>query len=237
MTMARAWFSYIVLAMGLMMLLGSDRPSVAGDKETVEADTVVFDTKKDIQIFINKQGNDSEVIDLMVNGKKINFTLPELKDGETKTFTTADGTEIIVKSLTDSRVVWVDGEEINLPSLHEGGLMGKEGLSSIITRVHGLSDFQKNTVTLSGHGLSEDARRAMVDAVQGVLTSYGIDKEVVFREQNQVHVISEDIKGFDGNLKFIEGGDFEIKVDKDLNGDKKIMVIENKVITKKKEDK
>ena len=55
--MAKAWFSYEVLAIGLMMLLGSDRPSVAEDKHQSHAFS--FGTEKDVKVFVNKQGDDS----------------------------------------------------------------------------------------------------------------------------------------------------------------------------------
>ena len=168
----------------------------------------------------------------MINGEKHTFTIPELLAGQTKNLTTEDGTEITVKALDGKQVVFIGDEKIHLPGALEHRVVGKEGLSSIITRVHEVSDFAKDTVTISGDGLSDDAKKAMVDAVQGVLVSYGIDKEVMFRTSPKFEFIQSDGGVIDLSGKQIQlqkGGNFDIKVEASADGKE----VDNIVVLKK----
>ena len=188
-------------------------------------------------------GNDDAKVDIMINGKKHTFTIPELTAGETKNLTTEDGTEITVKAFEGNQMVFIGDEEINLPGAHEHRVIGKEGLSSIITRVHEVSDFAKDSVTISGNDLSDDAKKAMVDAIQGVLVSYGIEKEVMFRESPKFEFIQSDGGTIDlsgHQFKMIESiGDGDVKVERlDLNStDVDSIVVLKKEIKEVKEDK
>lgn len=230
--MVRTWFSYVVLGIGLMMLMASDKTYVAEDNKT-SIHTSSFGTEKDIKVFINKAGSDNPTVNLVIDGKEINFDLPELAEGESKTFTTEDGTEVIVKSVSGNHMVWTAGEEINLPPLHFSGKHGHEGLATIISRVQDMTSMPSNLVTVSGADLPDDVVKAMVEAVQGVLTSYGVEKEVVFRKAPKFEFITktEDVRG-GGNYKIIHRGDVEMefKTDTSIDG-KKVMVIEKKVVT------
>ena len=105
-TMARAWFSYVVFAIGMMMLVASDKQSIADNKQESE-NVFTFADTKDVHVFVNKMGDDDAKVDVMINGKKHTFTIPELLSGQTKNLTTEDGTEITVKALEGKQVVWV----------------------------------------------------------------------------------------------------------------------------------
>ena len=138
--MARVWFSYVVLAIGLMMLFASDKHTIAENKES-ETKVISFSDKKDIQVFVNKQGDNDSVVDLMINGEKYSFSVPDLTDGETKVLTTEDGKEITLKAFSNKSVVFIGDDEIPLPGLHTDSVVSTEGLSSVISRVHEVADF------------------------------------------------------------------------------------------------
>lgn len=236
--MIKTWVSYIVLAIGLMLLVASDRTSIAEDKHKA-VHNYSFGSDKNIQVFVNKMGKDDATVDLIVNGEKIQFSLPELLEGESKTITTDDGKELKIIAAKNNHVVWVDGDEINLPKLHMNGEAGHEGLSSIISRVHTLSDFEKNTITVSGEGIPDDAVKAIVEAAQGVLTSYGIDKEVIFRKSPKMEFITIDDMHKSGmTLDTLKDGKFEVHIETDTDTDVhgNVMVIEKKIKKEKKED-
>ena len=232
--MARAWFSYVVFAMGLMLLFASDKQSIAETKKVVSENIMHLGDAKDIQVFVNKTGDENAMVDILINGQKHTFSIPELLAGETKTLSTVEGKEVTIKAIEGGKMVFIGGEEIQLPSLntHEG--FGKEGLSSVITRVHEISDFSKNSITINGNDLPEDAVKAMVDAVQGVLTSYGIDREVMYRKAPKFQFIEADgntidIKGKHFNFT-PDGKDFDIKIETGAGGTR----LENIVVLKKK---
>ena len=216
----------MVFAIGMMMLFSSDQVTTADEKKKHQV--MSFSTSKDVNVFVNKQGKDETKIDVIINGEKHSFDLPELKDGETKTITTDDGTEIKVIAASGNQMIWVDGEEVNLPKLEM--LSEGEGLSTIISRVHMLNDHEDDSITINASGLSEDASSAIVDAVKGVLTSYGIDRKVRLTERKFDFKFIGDGEGVH---KLHHGENVEIKMDVDVDGKvhKKIMVIE------KQEDK
>lgn len=229
--MARAWFSYVVFAIGMMMLVASDKQSIADNKQESE-NIFTFTDDKDVHVFVNKMGNDDAKVDVMINGKKHTFTIPEILAGQSKSLTTDDGTEITIKALDGKQVVFIGDEQINIPGALEHRVIGKEGLSSIITRVHEVSDFAKDTVTISGDGLSDDAKKAMVDAVQGVLLSYGLEKEVMFRKSPKFEFIQSDgaVIDLSKDLNIMKGkGNFDIKVEASADGKE----VENVMILKK----
>ncbi|MEL0035794.1 MAG: hypothetical protein VW882_05260, partial [Gammaproteobacteria bacterium] len=68
--MARTWFSYVVFAMGLMLLFASDKSSIAETKSVVTRNVMQLDDAKDIQVFVNKNGDTNEMVDIIINGEK-----------------------------------------------------------------------------------------------------------------------------------------------------------------------
>jgi len=217
--MARTWFSYIVLAMGLTMLLISDKTSHAEDTVSEE---------KEIQIFVNREGDEQSNVNISINGKKIDFQLPKLAEGETKTMTLDDGTEVIIKAISGQNNIWIDGEQLEVPVLHMDG--NSEGLHSIISRVTPMMKFgaHGDTVVINAD-VSDDATAAIKDAVQNVLTAYGIDKKVMVRKSpkmkfitidgeqlssDKMEIIEEHIKGG------LNGEVHEIKIIKEIEVEK-----------------
>ena len=235
--MARAWFSYVVFAMGLMLLFASDKQSIAETKKVVSENIMHLGDSKDIQVFVNKNGDENAKVDILINGQKHSFSIPQIVSGETQTFTTDDGQEVTIKAYESGKIVSINGEEIKLPSLHPHQGFGKEGLSSVITRVHEISDFSKNSVTINGNDLPDDAVKAMVDAVQGVLTSYGLDREVMYRKAPKFQFIQADGNTIDLKGKHFNftpnGKDFDIKIE--TNGS--ATTLDNIVVLKKNVEK
>ncbi len=186
--MNKTWFSYVVLSIGLMMLMASDKPTSADEEQS--AHTVTFGSEQKIEIFVNKAGTGEPEVQLNVDGTEYSFTMPELTDGESRVITTEDGKEITIKSISGNHLVLIDGNEMNLPPFGAHHVAA-EGLSAMISRTHQVK--LSNEVTVSGQGLSEDVKQAIVAAIQGVLSSYDVDKKVSFSNNKfGLHVISED---------------------------------------------
>lgn len=223
--MAKTWFSYTVLAIGLMMLFSSDRTFHADDVDVIE---------KEIQIFVNKQGDEQSSVSIDINGKKVDFALPELADGESKTFSLDDGTEVIVKAVSGHNKIWIDGEQLDLPVMGMHG--GSEGLHSMITRVSPMMHFggaDSDSVTIQAD-VSDDAMAALKDAVQNVLSSYGIDKKVVVHKAPKMQFISIDGENMHGNhFEVLKDG--EVKTI-DIKGGDDGVIHKIEVIKKEKKD-
>ncbi len=224
--MNRTWFSYVMLAVGMMLLVASDKEATADEKKT--AHTMSYESEQQIEIFINKDGDNNADVKLIIDGEKFNFLMPEIADGENKVITTADGKEVTIKSVSGNKMIWINGKELNLPNLGKHH-MDAEGLSAMIGRTHQMQ--VSNEVTIRANGLSEDVQSAVIDAVKGVLTSYDVDKKVSFNNNDlQLHFITEDHMG--GMVHKINGDSnkFEISIDSEHSeGDEKVMIIKKKV--------
>ena len=210
----KTWFSYVVLSIGLMMFMASDKHATADEEQTLHTlDTV---TEQEIKVFVNKSGDANPQVDLVVDGKEYSFVIPVLADGESKVITTEDGQEITIKSFSGNNTVLIDGNEMHLPAL--GNQIHVEGLSAIIARSHQLK--LTDEVTISGRGLSDEMKSAIVEAVRGVLISFGEDKKVAFSSNNYgMHVLKQ----------IGEPGDtvnYEFKIQTELSdGEKHIQII------------
>ena len=222
--MNRTWFSYVVLAVGLMLLVASDKQASADDEKS--AHTISFNTDKKIEVLINQDGDDDPQVDIVVDGKEYSFALPELSDGQDKVITTEDGKEIIIKSVSGNKVIWIDGNQMHLPSFSDHHVTA-EGLSAMIGRTHQLEI--KDEVTISAHGLSDDVKSAIVDAVKGVLTSYDVDKNVSFHKNKfGLHMISPDVK-----VKDMGNYEYKIKTEFIEDTDHNVIVEEIKEVEKR----
>jgi len=217
--MDKTWTSYIILAIGIMMFIASDKYSYADDKHKAHAFS--FNTESNMEVFINKDGDGDSKVTLLIDGKEHQFSIPELSDGESKSITTEDGKKVIIQSFSGDKTIVIDGKEINLPALGKHGLH-KEGLSTVIGT--SLQVIVEDDISISGtSGLSEDAQSAIVDAVKGVLTSYSIDKKVRLSKNNfnfhtsnhnGMKIIKKEGFSADGKelkLKFIGKGDGSIE--------------------------
>ena len=198
--MNKTWFSYVVLSIGLMMLAASDQYATADDKQS--AHTVSFGNLQQMEVFVNKEGDEDAQVKLIIDGKTYKFTMPELKDGLDKVITTDDGKEVTIKSVSGNNMIWIDGKEMHLPAFGKHKVAA-DGLSAMIGRTHQI--VLSDDISVSAHGLSDDVKSAIVDAIKGVLTSYAIDKKVTFNSNkfNGLHMLGEDgISGGDGKYEF-----------------------------------
>ena len=216
--MNRTWLSYVVLAVGMLLLVVSDKHSNADDKQT--AHTMSFGTEQEMEIFVNKSGDTDTQVKLVIDGKSYEFSMPEIADGQEKVITTADGKEVTIKSVSGNKMIWIDGNEMQLPGFGKHK-MSAEGLSAMIGRTHQMK--LSDGVSISGQGLSDDVKAAIVDAVKGVLISYNIDKKVTISNNNfALHVIGED---GDAN----EMGKYEFKIKTESSDDQHVMVIHKEI--------
>ena len=94
-------------------------------------------------------------------------------------------------------------------------------------------------VSITANNLSADVKAAIVDAVQGVLTSYDIDKNVSFSNKlSAIHLIGGDEAGGIKKIEIISDEDIdsevEYKIEQGAHGEhEKIMIIQKKEFKKK----
>lgn len=231
--MDKTWTTYLLLAIGIMIFSVADKTANADDEKSVH--TVSFGHKTKMEVFVNKEGNDESKVKVIIDGEEYNFTMPEISEGQSKTITSEDGKEITVKSVSGHNMIWIDGKELNLPAFGEHE-MDEEGLSAMIGRSHQLR--LTDEVSITANNLSDDVKAAIVDAVQGVLTSYDIDKKVNFSNKlRAIHMIGgdhmEEIEILDDVDLKANGATIEYKIKKgDHDAHKQIMIIKKKEIEK-----
>ncbi len=177
--MDKTWTSYVILAIGIMMFITSNKYTNADDNQKTH--TIAVDTESNIEGFVSKNGDKETEVNLVIDGEKHQFSIPEISDGESKTITTSDGKTVIVKSFSGDRKIVIDGKEVHIPGLGKHGLY-KEGLSAMIGKTHQM--IVSDDVRISASGLSDDVKSAIVAAVEGVLTSYDVKKQVSFSSNN-----------------------------------------------------
>ncbi|MFT5520147.1 MAG: hypothetical protein ACI9IA_000735 [Enterobacterales bacterium] len=208
--MNKTWYCYVMLSIGLMLLATSDKGITADDKQT--AHQVTFGSDQEVEIHVNKDGNSDPQVDLSINGKMYSFAMPDGVDGEDQVITTEDGKTITIKSMSGNKMLFVDGNQLHLPSLSNQEIT-TEGLSAMIGRSHHIK--MSKDVSIVADGLSDDVKSAMVKAVEGVLASYNVDKKVSVRENNVgMHFISADGKTSTSTDKHKF---FEFKIDGDIS--------------------
>jgi hypothetical protein len=172
--MSKSWVSYMLLAVGMMMFTTANDMVNADEKETINV--MHFEDSKSVNVFIEKQDGGKETVKVVIDGKEYRIDMPELADGESKTITADDGTEVIVKKIDASRVLFIGDDEVRLPS--GSGELSEHGLSTVITSSHNLS--VDDAVTIQAPGVSDDVRQALIAAVANVLHSYSLAKKVKF---------------------------------------------------------
>ena len=218
--MNKTWFSYVVLSVGLMLSVTSDDKATADDKEF--SHSIDFNSQQKIEVLVNRDGESDAKVEVIIDGKKHSFTLPEIEDDGTDHFiTTDDGTEIKVKSISGNKVIWIDGNEMNLPVLGRHRVP-PEGLSAMISRTHQIKI--SDEISISAPGVSADVKAAIVSAIEAVLTSYDIKKKVSVKDNDfDIQFLSKDsLHGKDGMIKF------EFKTDDEDIDAEKIIFIESK---------
>ena len=142
--MNKTWFSYVALSVGLMLLIGSDAQITADDKESAYA--VNFGSEQNMQVFINRDGEADAKVELIINGEKHSFTLPDVADGETQVITTDDGQEITLRSISGNKMVLINGNEMKLPRTPPHKI-APEGLSAMISRTHQIKISDEISIT------------------------------------------------------------------------------------------
>jgi len=219
--MVKTWFSYVLLATGLMMLMASDKNATADDKQSFH--TVSYGTEQKMEILVDQDGTEDPSVKLIINGEEYNFSMPEVTDGEDKVITTEDGKKIIIKAVSGTRLIEIDGEEMHLPSFGKHKITA-DGLSAMIGRSHHLK--LNNDITISANGVSEDVKSAIIDAVQGVLASYDVDKKVSFSDNRLgLHMLTKDsLDGNTANFEFKIKSDFHTKATSE--GGEEVIVID-----------
>ena len=208
--MNKTWYCYVMFSVGLMLLATSDKIITADDKQS--AHQITFGSEQKIEIHVNKDGDSDPLVELSIDGKEYSFVMPDGVDGEDQVFTTDDGKTITIKSMSGNKMLFLDGNQLHLPSLSNQKIT-TEGLSAMIGRAHHIK--MSNDVSLVADGLSDDVKSAIVDAVKGVLASYNVDKKVSIRENNVgMHFIKADgtTIGNAGNP-----GVFEFKIDGNIS--------------------
>jgi len=222
--MNKTWFCYVALSIGLMLLVGADENVSAKDTKTSRA--VSFGTEQKVDISVTREGDSEATVELIVGGENFSFTMPDLADGEDHTIITKDGQKIYVKTIGRGNSMFViDGKEVKIPSF---GMreMSPDGLSAMISSTHTMR-FSDN-ISLSAHGLSEDVKTAILEAIEGILISYDVDKKVSFRDNTfGVHMLNGgtfEAKGDHTRVMF----DINSKVDL-IDGEGHVRVFELKV--------
>ncbi|MFT5453446.1 MAG: hypothetical protein ACI9N9_002958 [Enterobacterales bacterium] len=210
--MNKTWYCYVMFSVGLMLLTASDDVITADDKQS--AHQITFGSEREVEIHVNKDGDSDAQVELSIDGKIYAFAMPDGIDGEDQVITTEDGKTITIKSMSGNKMLFVDGNQLHLPSLSNQEIT-TEGLSAMIGRSHHVK--MSNDVSLVADGLSDDVKNAIVEAVKGVLASYNVKKKVSVRENNVgMHFISADGKTSTGTStdkhKF-----FEFKIDGDIS--------------------
>ncbi|MCP3673226.1 MAG: hypothetical protein GY829_01965 [Gammaproteobacteria bacterium] len=224
--MNRTWFSYVILSVGLMLLVASDKEATADEKKT--AHTISYGSEQQIEIFVNKDGEDNAEVKLMIDGEEFQFSMPEIADGENKVITTSDGKEVTIKSVSGNKMIWIDGKELNLPNLGKHHIAA-EGLSAMIGKTHQMQ--VSNEVTIRANGLSDDVQNAIIDAVKGVLTSYDVDKKVSFNNNDlQLHFLTKDNMGSMMHKIDRDSANYKIIIDSEhADNEDNVMIIKKKV--------
>ena len=179
-----------------------------------------------VMIQIDKSGDNDAIVDLNVDGNVEAFALPELAVGETKTITTESGKEIVVSKTEDGLEVTIDGQNLDLPSVH-GNFAAK------IHRSAPLRQFTQNTVQVVGVELDDNQKQIIKDAFRAA----GIEKEVSFSDHS-ISIFNVD-EGFefitdDNKVEWSTDGErkFEVIVDDGVNSEIKVkrkhVIIEKK---------
>ena len=204
--MNKTWYCYVMLSVGLMLLAASDKIITADDKQS--AHQITFGSEQKVEIHVNKDGDSDAQVDLSIDGKVYSFAMPDGVDGEDQVFNTDDGKTITIKSMSGNKMLFLDGNQLHLPALSNQAIT-TEGLSAMIGRSHRIK--MSNDVSLVADGLADDVKSAIIDAVEGVLASYNVDKKVSVRENNLgMHFFKAD-----GQVD--KNAVFEFKIDGDIS--------------------
>ncbi|MCW8876146.1 MAG: hypothetical protein OQJ89_05625 [Kangiellaceae bacterium] len=166
---------------------------------------VAFETKvHKVMVKVDKSGDEDAVVDLNINGSEDVFVLEEMEVGETKTFTTQSGKEVVVAKTDKGTKINVDGKDIDIP-------ISGANLAAKLHRSMPLHHMTEDSIRVSGVDLDDNQKQIIRDG----FAAAGIDKKVTFSNDN-IFVFSSDNIETDGK-KVIEWisdnkGTFDIEV-------------------------
>ena len=134
---------------------------------------------KNVMISVNKTNNSDAVVDVKIDGNTDVFNIPELQVGESHTFTSDSGNDIVATKTEEGLAISINGEELKLP------MIGKLG-----AKLHKSMPLHKATseaIDISGVELDETQQQIIRDA----FAAAGINKKVNFNK-HKVMVLSTD---------------------------------------------
>ena len=137
---------------------------------TSDSNTKTPDKKieKNVNVFINKQDNKKESVEIKINNDVYQFEMPELMDNETRSISTKDGKAVTLTRKGASVTAKMGGEEIQLPN--PAGEMSAKFMT--------LGEDDSNAIVISGKNLTEDQRKKVAQAIK----ASGVDAPVKFVE-------------------------------------------------------
>lgn len=153
----------ILAAVFCTLSLLSGAIASASDSAAKSADKKI---EKNVNVFISKQDNNKESVDIKINGDVYQFEMPELMDNETRSISTKDGKAVTLTRKGNRITANVGGEEIQLPNAH--GEMSAKFMT--------LGEGDSNAIVISGKNLTEDQRKKIAQAIK----ASGVDAPVKF---------------------------------------------------------
>ena len=182
---------------------------------------------KNVMISVNKTNNSDAVVDVKIDGNTDVFKIPELQIGESHTFTSESGNDIVATKTEEGLVISVNGEELKLP------VLGKLG-----AKLHKSMPLHKATsdaIDISGVELDEMQQQIIRDA----FAAAGVEKKVNFNKHKVMVLSTEDFE-FGDKTKTLEWvskngeGNFDVIIDSDVEGEAQVIhkVIELKKVKK-----
>ncbi len=151
-----------------------------------------------VMVQIHKASDSNTKVELDIDSQVQVFNLPDLEIGETKDIVTESGSTISVTKTDSGISVYVDGEEINLPSV--GGDMAAHFIKS------GMPLHEVN----EGIQVIGDLTDEQIAIIRDGFAAAGVEKEVNFTKGHEMRFITIDGK---------EGGnyEFDFSTDKENN--------------------
>lgn len=167
---------------------------------------IAFENKvHKVMVKIDKSGDEDAVVDLNINGSEDVFVLEEMDIGETKTFTTQSGKDVVVVKTDKGTKINVDGKDIDIP-------VSGANLAAKLHRSMPLHHMAEDSIRVSGADLDESQKQIIRDG----FAAAGIDKKITFSNDNIFVFKTDDVTT--GDQKVFEWisenkGTFDIKVD------------------------
>ena len=187
------------------------------------------DQEKQVSIFIKQDNSDKAKVDIEIDGDVVKFDIPELKEGESKTFTSSKGkSHVLKKNNGQLTITTADGEVIELPNHNHHHMQA---------RFHSLhavdAESQNNSLQIMGAKLTEQQKQTIRDAIR----TAGIDFKINFIDNHSFISHHLDPTGAEVKILSTNGGEaMEMDEEKIIEWkDKDGKKIKKVIITKKNE--